>query len=278
MSNKKGNQTSSSKAANETTEATGTTETTETAVSVFTQLSATNMAEMMAEELDGLDAGFERIKVPSGGSVMFEVPGEDPNEPEAVKEFSAVILYHHPLHAYYREKYTGGNNPPDCGSFDGVYGEGDPGGECKKCRLNQFGTAENGAKACKNRRRLFVLREGEVFPMLISLPTGSLRELTRYLKQLISKGRRSNSVVTKFSLAKAINAGGLAYSKAQFEVDRVLSQDEQAVIAKLSEQIKGYSNQVAFDYDNIGEPEDGGLMNFDPETGEVVEPLGKNNV
>ena len=34
-----------------------------------------------------------------------------------VKEFSAVILYHHPVLQYYKEKYTGGSNPPDCGSF-----------------------------------------------------------------------------------------------------------------------------------------------------------------
>ena len=280
MSNKKGNQASSIQATNEangTAEA-QTQETTETSVSAFTQLSANNMAEMMAEELDGLDAGFERIKIPSAGSTVFEIPGEDPNEPEAIKEFSAVILFHHPLHAYYREKYTGGNNPPDCGSFDGVIGEGDPGGECRKCQFNQFGTAENGAKACKNRRRIFVLREGEIFPLLLSLPTGSLREFTKYIKRLLSKGRKSNSVVTTFSLKKTTNAGGIAYSQAQFAIDRALTPEEHGTIEKLSEQIRGYSKQVAFDYDNVGEPEDGGPMSVDPDTGEVVEPLGKNNV
>ena len=88
----------------------------------FSKLANVDMAHMMAEELDGLDASFERIKIPSAGSTVYEVPGEDPSESEAVKEFSAVIIYHHPLMAYYKEKYTGGNNPPDCGSFDGVTG------------------------------------------------------------------------------------------------------------------------------------------------------------
>ena len=32
---------------------------------------------------------------------------------ESVKEFSAVILHHHAMRAFYKEKYTGGNNPPD---------------------------------------------------------------------------------------------------------------------------------------------------------------------
>jgi hypothetical protein len=248
-----------------------------TAISGFAGLANVNMAEMMVEELDGLDAGFERIKIPSAGSTVFEVPGEDPTEPEAVKEFSAVILYHHPLFAYYATKYTGGSNPPDCGSFDGVSGEGDPGGECKNCSLNRFGTGENGSKACKNRRRIYVLREGEIFPLLLSLPTGSLKEFTRYLKRLLGKGRKSNSVVTRFSLRKAVNSGGLAYSQAQFALDRPLTAEEHALIEKLSEQVKTYSKQVAFDYDNAVVTDDENL-NIDPETGEIIEPLGGSHV
>lgn len=239
----------------------------------FTELANMDMATMMAEELDGLDAGFERIKIPSAGSTVFEVPGEDPTEPEAVKEFSAVILYHHPLFAFYKSKYTGGNNPPDCGSYDGLSGQGDPSGNCKSCPNNQFGTGENGSKACKNRRRIYVLREGEIFPLLLSLPTGSLKELTRFLKRLLSKGRKSNSVVTRFSLKKAVNSGGIAYSQAQFTVDRILTPEEHTLIERMTEQVKAYSQQVAFDYDNAADTvmED---INVDPETGEIIEPLG----
>ena len=126
----------------------------------------------LSDEMDGLAAVFEQIKIPIGGVTYFEMPGEDPVTPETAKEFSAVILYHHPMRAYYKEKYTGGNNPPDCGSLDGVTGSGEPGGVCEHCHYDQFGTGENGAKACKERRRLYLLLEGEVFPMVLSLPTG----------------------------------------------------------------------------------------------------------
>ena len=68
-------------------------------------------------------------------------------------------------------------------------GEGDPGGACAKCRYNQFGSGESGGKACKNRRRIYILREGEVFPVLLSLPTGSLKEFTRYIQRLLSRGK-----------------------------------------------------------------------------------------
>lgn len=237
----------------------------------FAQLANSNIAQMMAEELDGLDSGFEHIKIPSAGSTVFDFPGED-GETEPVREFSAVILYHHPLFAYYKSKYTGGSNPPDCGSYDGITGEGDPGGECKRCPYNQFGSGENGSKACKNRRRIFVLREGEIFPLLLSLPTGSLRELTNYLKRLLSNGRKSNAVVTRFSLKKATNAGGLAYSQAQFTVDRPLTPEEIACIDQLSAQVKAYSQHVAYGFDNGSDIEPDALA-IDPESGELLEPL-----
>lgn len=239
----------------------------------FSKLLDFNMAGMIAEELDGLDMSFERIKIPSAGSTVFEVPGEDPNEPDMVKEFSAVMLFHHPLHAYYKTKYTGGNQPPDCGSFDGITGDGDPGGDCATCPLNRFGTGENGSKACKNRRRIYVLRENEIFPLLLSLPTGSLKEFTKYIKRLLSKGRKSNSVVTRFSLRKATNSGGIAYSQAQFAIDRPLTAEDYALIGKLSEQVKEYSKNIGFEVDNSVEIDSDETPLVDPETGEIIEPL-----
>ena len=239
----------------------------------YLNLADNDFGKVMAEELDGLDVTFEKIKIPSAGSITFEVPDDD-GETDAVKEFSAVILYQHPLFCYYKTKYTGGNNPPDCGSFDGKTGIGDPGGDCKSCPLNQYETADEGkGKACKNRRRIYVLREGEVFPLLLSLPTGSLKEFTNYLKRLLSKGKKSNNVVTRFSLQKATSSGGVVYSQAQFAVDRVLTPDEQVLIDKMSEQIRGYSKNVGFDYDNAAD-EGASDINVNPETGELIQPLG----
>lgn len=233
----------------------------------FMSLAEFDIADTLSQELDGLEGGFERIKIPSAGSTVFEVPGDDPSEPDTVKEFSAVILYHHPLHAYYKSKYTGGNQPPDCGSFDGVTGGGDPGGSCAKCPFNQFGSGENGSKACKNRRRIYVLREGEIFPLLLSLPTGSLKEFSRYIKRLLSKGKKSNSVVTKFSLKKAVNSGGISYSQAQFTLDRALTAQELPLIENLSAQVKSYSQHIGFELDSAENPA------VDAETGEVIQPL-----
>ena len=71
-----------------------------------------NLGDFFADELDGLTPSFERIKIPAGGGLAFEVPGNDPESPDSVKEFKAVILYHHPINCYYKEEYTGGSMPP----------------------------------------------------------------------------------------------------------------------------------------------------------------------
>lgn len=202
------------------------------------------MGDSISDEMDGLTAAFEQIRIPIGGMTYFEMPSDDLEKTETVKEFSAVILYHHPMRAYYREKYTGGNNPPDCGSFDAVEGTGDPGGDCEHCTYNQFGSGENGAKACKERRRLYLLLDGEAFPMVLSLPTGSLKDFSRYLMRCLPKWGKSSAGITRFSLTKAVNKGGIAYTKVRFQMDRALTEGEMAEIEPLVLNVKAMSQTL----------------------------------
>ena len=231
----------------------------------YTALKDFNLAEALASELGGMDISFDRVSIPAAGGQAFEVPGELPGETDMVKDFSGVILFHHPMFTYYRERFSGGNNAPDCGSYDGNVGVGNPGGVCATCPLNQFGSGENGGKACKNKRRIFILREGELIPILLTLPTGSMKEFAVYVKRLLAKGKKSSSVVTRFSLQKVQNSGGIAYSQAKFAVDRVLTDEEQRYISAMAEQVKAFASRVAYD-DAPGEV-------IDPETGEVMQPL-----
>jgi len=206
-----------------------------------------NLGNLLAEELDGLTPSFERIKIPAGGGLAYEVPGDAPDSPDTVKEFKAVILYHHPISCYYKEEYTGGNNPPDCGSMDGHIGVDAETGECKscaECEFNKFGSGKNGAKACKQKRRIYLLREGESLPTILSLPTGSLGEFSKYVMRLLSKGKKTNSVVTKFTLKKAQNSGGINYSQAVFAVERELSKAELESVLSMSEQVKAMATKV----------------------------------
>ena len=211
----------------------------------YLNLSNFNINGEFLEELSGLDNEFERIKIPAGGSTIFELPSGNPDEPDTVKEFSAVILYHHPMYIFYSSKYSGSSNPPDCLSVDGITGIGNPGGNCINCPKNKFGSGENGSKACKNKHQIYLLRENEMFPLILSLPTSSNKEFSKYIKRLLSKGKKSDKVVTKFSLKKAVNKTGISYSQVQFSVARELTNEETRLIKNYSEQVKSYAQSKA---------------------------------
>ena len=98
-------------------------------------------------ECTGLTFRFDRIKIPSGGSLAFEVPGDE-EETEMAKTITAVIAFHHPAFGYYATKFQGGSNPPDCGSFDGIHGTGNPGGLCRACPYNKFGSGAARTATC----------------------------------------------------------------------------------------------------------------------------------
>jgi hypothetical protein len=40
---------------------------------------AINLSDLFSEELDGLRPTFDRIKIPAGGGISYEVPGDDPD-------------------------------------------------------------------------------------------------------------------------------------------------------------------------------------------------------
>lgn len=238
----------------------------------FAALANADALNNAAEDLAGLDLTFDRIKIPSGGSTAFEIPDGDSEEVNMVKDIVGVILLHHPAYAYYKDKYTGGSNPPDCGSFDGLNGTGTPGGLCAACPLNKFGSGGGQSKDCKNRRMLYVLMEGELFPMVLSLPTGSLKEFTKYLKRQLSKGRKLNQIVMKISLKKATNGSGIAFSQAVFSFERVLNDEEKVAIAVITDLVKTYAANLTMSALAEGN-EDTPFV--DAETGEVIEPLQK---
>ena len=225
--------------------------------------------DAMSEDCAGIELQLDRIKIPAGGSTAFEIPTGDSDEPEMAKEITGVILYNHPAYAYYTDKYTGGSNPPDCSSFDGIHGTGTPGGNCKTCPLNKFGSGDGKSKACKNRRILYILREGELFPVILNLPVGSSGAYKNYVKHLLTQRSSLSRVVTTISLKKAMSESNIAFSQATFKCVRQLTDDEISALEPLVNQMKDYAaNLSASDFSENEE-----LPPVDPNTGEILEPL-----
>ena len=95
-------------------------------------------SEDLSEDYDGLQMSFQRIKIPGGGSLQFEIPGDDPENPDYSKTIEGVIVFNHQTGAYwpdgaeYDDEVT-----PLCTSVDGKTGFGNPGGACAICPMNQ---------------------------------------------------------------------------------------------------------------------------------------------
>ena len=200
------------------------------------------LAEAIEEEMDGLGTiPFEKVKIPSGGGLAFELPGETEDEPIMATELTGVILDHHPVNAYWEEKYSGGNEQPDCSSYDGKQGVERATGEihdCSKCPHNQFGS-DGAGKACKNIHRCYILQEGSPVPLILALPPTSLKYLRDYIgKRVLLKGKRCWDVVTKITLKKEKSNDGIQYSRAAFSFVGDLAPEQRAEAKAMAETIK----------------------------------------
>ena len=185
---------------------------------------------------------MDRAKVPAGGGSTWEIPDLDEGT-KAVKSLEGIILYFASPRSYWIGGLDDGDGagPPDCSSPDGNIGTGDPGGECATCPLNQFGTATKGeGKACKEKRMLFLLQPNAYLPLLVQVPTMSIRPMNQYMTRLASTGTMYHNVVTGLTLEKSQQrGGGNTYSKMVFRKVRSLSEAEKAAVKGLAQQLRG---------------------------------------
>mgnify|MGYP007069028339 FL=1 len=165
-------------------------------------------------------AFFEKIKIPAGGGVTWEIPTLS-GDVESVREIVGIILAKQPMRAYYVDRDSAIGEPPACYSSDLVTGRGDPYGtgevgnhRCATCKRNEWGSSTRGGKgkACAERRVLYVLRPEELIPVRISTPPGSLKDLDQFLIRLTSKNVPYYKVIVGLSLEK-VSKDGNTYSK-----------------------------------------------------------------
>ena len=108
---------------------------------------------------------------------------------------------------------------------------------------------------------MYLLCENDIFLVILSLPTSN-KEFSKYIKRLLSKGKNTSDVVTKFSLKKAVNKTEISYSQVQFVMERALTPDENELVNKMAEQVKIYTK---------GNKTTTALADIDKNTGEVID-------
>lgn len=214
-----------------------------------------DIAEAIAEEMDGLGPiPFDRAKIPAGGSLAFELPGDTEDDTESATELIGVILDHNPVNVYWANEFAGGSEQPDCSSNDGKQGVVRDTGEiksCETCPYNQFGSSGSG-KACKNIHRVFILRENNPVPLILSLPPTSLRSMRDYIaKRILLKGFRCWQVLTRITLKKEKNRDNITYSRAVFSFVDVLTPEQAQQAAAMRDVVKNTYRQLDISDDDF---------------------------
>jgi hypothetical protein len=197
---------------------------------------------------------LDRVRVPAGGGLQWEVPTLE--GAEQVSQIEGVIVHWRKLRSYWRESFasTGGGTPPDCASEDGLTGIGDPGGSCAACPLAKFGSAENGrAQACSEMRMLFVIREGDRLPIVVTIPPSSLGSVSKYFLRLVSHGVPYFGALTQIKLARTKNKDGIAYSQVELALSSVLDDDQRAKVRNYAEGLRPLFAAAQADYDDVAE-------------------------
>lgn len=228
--------------------------------------------ELMAElqdQMEDLDpeSGItcRQIKVPSAGGIAYEIQGDDDGDSDVMKEVEGVILFTHRLNGYWPNAFGTASNPEDkipvCSSMDGKTGvvqTGDRTGEvinCETCPFNQYGTGvdEKGnqkkGKACKNMRRIYLMMDGDPNFYLLTVPPTSIKDVNKQLAKILASGTPYTSMIVGFTLEKAQNSNGVAYSKVVVKKKGLLPQSAAAQVLKLRNQIKAQYQSMTLTLD-----------------------------
>lgn len=205
--------------------------------------SADDLAAIREELADMDRIPYGRIKIAAGGVNIFQVfePGEDEATPAQTVE--GVIMLSHKTNGLWMKPFgsSDATKQPDCASNDGVTGTLTATGECIECATcpyNEYGSARGGegrGKACKNMRRLYIMRRGDILPMVMTLPPSALSAYDSYRTKVMLGRKKLANVMTRITLKSATNKDGVAYSTPLFEAVGVLNGAEAEAMRQYSE-------------------------------------------
>lgn len=182
---------------------------------------------------------FDRVKVPAGGGASWEVPSLDGDHSE--KALTGIVVGIAWKKAYWQASVdeSGGGSPPDCRSDDGLIGIGNPGGACKRCPYNEFGTASKGTgKACRDIGHLLILRPSSILPLLVTVPPTSIKGVRQFIMRMAGEALPYYGAAVELTLERDKNGQGISYSKIAPRLVRRLNPEERA-------RIKAYAAELA---------------------------------
>ena len=223
------------------------------------------MAEI-EDELGDLDPesgiSCRKVKIPSGGGIAFEIQGDDDGDEDVQKQIDAVVIFTHRANGYWPKPYGSGddtNEPPACSSMDGktaVWAETGEVRSCENCPFNEYGSGvdqtgqASRGKACKNMRRIYFMMSEDPNLYLLTVPPTSVRDVNKQLTKILAGGTPYVGMILRFTLEKAANSNGVAYSKVIIKKVGALPPAVTAQATALRRQIKDQYKSVALTLDD----------------------------
>jgi hypothetical protein len=193
-----------------------------------------NVGSALRENLGGQGLSpfdFAKLSFPTAGGTHWDVVDPLSGEQQAKKELVGVVFHQSTSRAYWAAEFAGEGVQPDCFSNDGIVGHGDPGGPCRSCLNNRFGSKGRG-KACKETREIYILQEENYLPLVISAPPSSIKIFHNFCVHLGIQGINLHEAVIKFGLTSDKNAEGIKYSKLRLQFFYRLSPEDSEQLKK----------------------------------------------
>jgi hypothetical protein len=187
------------------------------------QMQKGEIAEILRENLgeDSLSVqDLPRIVVPGSGGKIWTVPSVEGDV--EMSDLVGIIVFTKVTRTYWEKSFddTGGGEPPDCYSPDGVLGVGIIADSvkdhmCGNCPMSEFAKDGTGCP-CKESRLIFMVMQDEILPVVIKAPVMSLKNAKKYLTGLTSRRQKVHSVYSTLTLEPDKNKRGIKYSKIMF--------------------------------------------------------------
>jgi len=232
------------------------------------------LAETMGPGGDLNLGNLTRIKVPPAEFKSWMVPDDD-GESVPAKTVTGVPVALISRRSMWHSDVPSGS-APDCRSNDlehgvGAFGEGserNPTGLCTDCPMAVRGSANKGTQAskCKEQRVIFLLT-GDLLPVMVVIPPGSLPNFKSFAAFLFKKAvrgvKRGDGSVSsawlrlevELGLERDTNPAGQEYNKTTFKIARRLEPVEVERVSAYGQWVDGL---IAAQEDAIGEIIEGG--------------------
>lgn len=239
------------------------------------QMSRPELNELLSEALspgETLSASdLIRVKIPGAGGKRWEVPNPALGGEESMEELVGVPLRIATRRGFWHEKFSGGNESPDCASEEGIVGVARrmrPGPqpepvkgkkpydvpwetqECAGCPFNEFGSAiddASQAKGCKEVRQVFLLQPESILPLVINVTPGSLAAFKAFRVGLLNMRLKPTDVEIGMALEKVQNAGGIDFARVVPRIVRRLDPDAAAAMKALAGVVAPQMDRAAAD-------------------------------